>query len=184
MLPTQTFLALLPLFLSLTLVCAAPQNAGSTASLRLARGRATTTSSTPRAVAAASTTTTRSTTSAPAASSSAPPASSGPSDAWSQGILAAHNSARNSHGAGNLVWAQDLVDAAKAWSDGCVWVSHLSVPTREARTHCPPPAETWRQLEHQGRSWTEPRCGRVDGDHRLAERAGHRERLDGRGERL
>lgn len=72
--------------------------------------------------------------SASSATSQAPPAASpnvaaaapasggsGPSDSWSKEILDAHNRARSARGAGNLVWAQDLVAAAKAWGDACVW---------------------------------------------------------------
>lgn len=78
------------------------------------------TSSRPAPAAAAAPTSSSTPAAAPVAAA-APASGSGPSDAWSKEILDAHNAARSRRGAGNLVWAQDLVDAAKAWGDACVW---------------------------------------------------------------
>jgi len=108
------------------------QNAAvvSTRTLALSRGRPRTSTVTTRVATTtkppASSAATSKATSAPPASSASPapapaPAAGGPIDAWSKQILAAHNSARASHGAGNLVWAQDLVDAAQKWAAACVW---------------------------------------------------------------
>lgn len=106
------------------------QNAAavSTRTLALTRGRPRTSTVTTRVATTttrpASSAATSKATSAPPASSASPapaPAAGGPTDAWSKQILAAHNSARASHGADNLVWAQDLVDAAQKWATACVW---------------------------------------------------------------
>jgi len=51
----------------------------------------------------------------------ATPAANTPPNSWSQGILNAHNAARKTHGAGNLVWADDLTAYAKTWAEKCGW---------------------------------------------------------------